>query len=146
MCFDIIDRQVKVELTTFSEESAPSYHLNITPPGKQAGSPEPITNHSGGRFAGRFLSITVKFQGYENNGKRIKGAFLKLALTSVYHHCRDDAKHENFITTLNACLTQIPNNAEGVMGADVNARIGRREGELYEEALGPHGFDSRNTQ
>ena len=51
---------------------------------KAAGSPPPITTDPKGQFAGRFISLTVKFQSFDSSGKRIKGKFLKFALTSVY--------------------------------------------------------------
>ena len=43
-------------------------------------------------------------------------------------------------------LTKAPKNAEIILGADVNARIGVRDREEYASVLGPNGHDGRNLR
>ncbi len=123
---------------------------------KAAGSPPPITTDSKGQFAGRFISLTVKFQSYNSNGKRINGKFLKLALTYVYHPCCDP-DHAQFCAVLSSLLKQIPNNTQILIGSDINARIGIKDNTgaitltrswgqtvLKEEMMGPRGDLARS--
>ena len=85
--------------------------------------PTPITTDSSSQFAGRFISLTVKFQSYDNNGKIMKETKFKCALTSVYHPCHDD-EHELFNDCLSSLLSKIATKTEVLVGKDVNARIG----------------------
>jgi hypothetical protein len=120
---------------------SPEYHEAW----KRAGSPPPICTDAKGKFAGRFISLTVKFQSYDNNGKVIRGKHLKLALTSVYHPCHDP-DHEHFTEHLHNLLSSIPSSTEIVMGAYINARIGKRDREEYAGVLGPFGISGQNER
>ena len=54
---------------------------------KYAGSLPPITTYTKGKYGGRLIGLTLKFQSYDNNGKAIKGKFLKPFSVLVYHQC-----------------------------------------------------------
>ena len=112
---------------------------------QNAGSPAPITTDSNSEFAGRFISIQLKFQSFDNNGKLLRNKSFKCALTSVYHPCHDDA-HEKFNDVLGSLLKKIPSNSDIIMGGDVNARIGVRDRAGNELVLGPHGIPRRNAR
>ena len=89
--------------------------------------------------------MTVKFQSYDNQGKLIRGKFLKMALTLVYHPC-NDPEHEQFAGHLDELLSSIPANTELLMGADINARIGVRDRSEFSSVLGPFGVAGQNDR
>jgi hypothetical protein len=89
---------------------------------KAAGSPSPITTGPTGDFAGRFISLNLKFDCFDSLGRQVKGKSLSLFLTSVYHPCHD-APHEQFLETLSSTLQQVPNNSKLIIGTDINAKI-----------------------
>ena len=53
---------------------------------------------------------------------------------------------EKTLISIKYLLGDIPNNAEILIEADVNARIGVRDRAEYEQTLGPHGIPGRNTR
>jgi hypothetical protein len=120
---------------------SPRYYLAW----KAAGSPSPTTTDPTGEFAGRFIGLTLKFDCFDSHGKRVRGKSLSIFLSSVYHPCHD-ILHEQFIETLNSLLHKVPKNSHIIIGADINAKIGRRDNDDLSAALGPHGPRRRNTQ
>jgi hypothetical protein len=112
-----------------------------------AGSPPPKMTATTDKFAGRFISMTVQFNCYDSRGQCIKGKATKFVLTSVYHPC-DDEDHARFCDTLDSLLRQIGIDAKThlIMGADVNARLGKRECAEHSKIIGPHGIDRSNEQ
>ncbi len=91
---------------------------------KAAGSPTPITTKSTGDVAGQFIGLNLKFDCLNSSGKQIKGKSLSIFLVSVYHPCHD-TPHEQFNEHLTSILLQDPQNSKLIMGADINAKIGR---------------------
>jgi hypothetical protein len=112
---------------------------------RAAGSPFPMMTATTDKFAGRFISMTVQFDCYDSHGRCIKGKAMKCVLTSVYHPCNND-DHAQFCDTLDSLLWQIGIDAKThlIMGADVNARLGKRECAEHSKIIGPHGIDQSN--
>ena len=75
----------------------------------------------------------------------MRGKSLSIFLSSVYHPCHD-IPHEQFIETLNSLLHTVPRNTHIIIGADINAKIGRRDTDDLNAVLGPHGPLRRNTR
>ena len=120
---------------------SPRYYLAW----RAAGSPSPITTASTGEFAGRFIGLNLKFDCFDSHGRRVKGKSISIFLASVYHPCHD-IPHEKFIETLNSLLQLVPNSSKLIIGADINAKVGKRDCEEFKAVLGPHGPDRRNTR
>jgi hypothetical protein len=93
---------------------------------KAAGAMPPITTDPTGDFVGRFIGLTLKFDSVNSHGKKVRGKSLTILLSSVYHPCHD-LLHEHFIETLNSLLHKAPQNAHVIIGADINAKVGRRD-------------------
>jgi len=120
---------------------SPRYYLAW----RAAGSPSPITTASPGEFAGRFIGLNLKFDCFDSHGRRVKGKTMSLFLASVYHPCHD-TPHEKFTETLNFLLQLVPKNSKIIIGADINAKVGKRDCEEFKAVLGPHGPAIRNTR
>ena len=77
---------------------------------------------------------------------------LALTLASVYHPSTKpgaDDIYLAFLDTLDSLLSKIPKNNKLIMGADVNANIGKLDNlhsREFRTTLGPHGFSKRNTK
>ena len=70
---------------------------------------------------------------------------MSIFLASVYHPCHD-TPHEIFIETLNSLLQLVPKSSKIIIGADINAKVGKRDCEEFKAVLGPHGPAGRNTR
>jgi hypothetical protein len=70
---------------------------------------------------------------------------MSIFLASIYHPCHD-IPHEKFIETLNSLLQLVPKNSKIIIGADINAKVGKRDCEEFKAVLGPHGPSRRNTR
>ena len=77
---------------------------------------------------------------------------LALTLASVYHLCTKtgaDDIYACFLNILDTLLSKLPADNEIIMGADVNANIGKSDvlqSSEFESTLGPHGFSKRNPK
>ena len=112
---------------------------------KHAGSSMPISTDSSSPFAGRFIGVLLKFDCRDHRRRKIKGKSLHICLVSAYHPCHD-APHEGFNDVLTSLLNKLPRNTRIIMGADINAKLGRRDCAELRSVLGPHGPDCRNTR
>jgi hypothetical protein len=120
---------------------SPRYYLAW----KAAGAPSPTTTDPTGEFAGRFIGLNLKVDCFDSHGKQVRGKFLSIFLSSVYHPCHN-IPHEQFIKNLNSLLHNIPRNTHIIIGADINAKIGRRDNDDLQTFLGPHGPPHRNIR
>jgi hypothetical protein len=111
---------------------------------KSAGSPKPITTDPSSTFAGRFIGILLKFDCRDHRRRKIKGKSLHICLVSAYHPCHD-IPHDDFNGILTSLLHQLLQNAQIIIGADINAKLGRRDSDELRSVLGPHGPGRRNT-
>jgi hypothetical protein len=98
----------------------------------------PITTDPTGSFAGQFLGLNLKFDLRDSRGHQVKGKSLNLLLASVYHPCHD-IPHEAFIKHLQSILERIPPQAQLILGADVNTKLGCCDSDELAAVLGPHG-------
>jgi hypothetical protein len=105
---------------------------------KAAGSQPLITMDPAGKFAGWFLGLNLKFDLQDSRGRQVKGKSLNLLLASVYHLCHD-VPHEAFIEHLQSILYRVPPNAQLIIRANVNAKLGHRNSDELAAVLGPHG-------
>ncbi len=64
---------------------------------------------------------------------------------SAYHPCHD-IPHDDFNGVLTSLLHQLSRNAQVIMGADINAKLGRRDSDGLRPVLGPHGPGRQNTR
>jgi hypothetical protein len=112
---------------------------------KAAGSLSPITTGPTGGFTGQFIGLNLKFDCFDSLGRQVKGKLLSLFLASVYHPCHD-APHEQLLKTLSLILQQVPKISKLIIGADINAKVGRQDGEDFKAVLGPHGPPCCNTR
>jgi hypothetical protein len=68
----------------------------------------------------------------------MKGKSLNLLLASVYHPCHD-IPHEAFIEHLQSILDRVPPNAQLILEAKVNGKLGCHNSNEQAAVLGPHG-------
>ncbi len=131
---------------------SPRYHKGW----KAAGARPPLTTDATSEFAGRFISLNILLTSHDKLGKQVRGKkgtkHLALTLISVYHPCTKrgaDNIYTRFLDTLDSLLNKLPATNEIIMGADVNANIGKLD-KLYprenQSTIGPHGFSKRNTK
>jgi exonuclease III len=123
---------------------------------KAAGARPPLTADAAGEFAGRYISINVIFKSYDRMGKQVRGKkenkHLAITLASVYHPCTKTGAEDVyacFLDTLNTLLSKLTADNEIIMGADVNANIGKfdkLQSSEFQSSLGPHGFSKRNSK
>ncbi len=92
----------------------------------------PITTNVAGEFAGCYISINVSLKSYSKLGNQVHGKkgdkHLALTLASDYHPCTKTGSEDiyaRFLDTLDTLLSKLPPNNKIIMGADVNANIGR---------------------
>jgi exonuclease III len=121
---------------------------------KAAGATPPITTDARGEFSGRYFSITVKLDSHNKRGKLVQGKkgdkSMTLSLASIYHPCTktgSDNIYMRFLDTLDGLLDKL-SKSELIIGADINANIGRLDNmsaAKFGLALGPHGFPKRNS-
>jgi exonuclease III len=104
---------------------------------KAAGARPPLTTDATSEFAGRFISLNINLKSHDKLGKQVCGKkgdkHLALTLTSVYHPCTKsgaDDTYTRFLDTLDSLLSKLPATNEIIMGADVNANIGKLD-DLY---------------
>ncbi len=77
---------------------------------------------------------------------------LALTLASVYHPCTktgEDDIYARFLDTLDTLFSKLPADNEIIMGADVNANIGKLDdlqSSKFRSTLGPHGFSKQNAK
>jgi len=77
---------------------------------------------------------------------------LALTLASVYHQCTKtgaDDIYARFLNTLDSLLSKLPADNKIIMGADVNANIGKfdvLQSSDFQSTLGLHGFSKRNPK
>ena len=75
-----------------------------------------------------------------------------LPVASVYHPCTKTGSEQiyvRFLDTLDTLLSKLPTHHKIIMGADVNANIGRSDkiqSSKFRATLGPHGFSKRNAK
>ncbi len=122
---------------------------------KAAGATPPITTNATGEFLGRYISITVKLDSHDKQGKRVQGnkedKLMTLLLASIYHPCTktgSDNIYMRFLDTLDNLLNQLP-QSELIIGADINANIrqfNNMSAAEFGPTLGPHGFQKRNSK
>ena len=93
-----------------------------------------LTTDATGEFAGRYISINIILKCCDRMGKHVRGKkgnkHLALTLASVYHPCTKtsaDDIYACFLNTLDTLLSKLPADNE-IMGADVNANIGKFNG------------------
>ena len=89
-------------------------------------------------------------------GKHVRGKkgskHLALTLASVYHPCTKtgaDDIYACFLDTLDTLLSKLLADYNIIMGADVNANIGKSDvlqSSEFQPTLGPHGFSKRNPK
>ena len=89
-------------------------------------------------------------------GKQVHGKkgdkHLALTLASVYHLCTKTGSEEIyvcFLDTLDTLLSRLLPHNEIIMGADVNANIGKSDNLQSSElqaTLGPYGFSKQNSK
>ena len=82
-----------------------------------------------GKYGGKLIGLTLKFQSYDNIGKVIRGKLFKPFVVLVYHpYNRRHLDEENweFKSILDTLLSRAQNNTEIIMRADVNCSIGSR--------------------
>ena len=89
-------------------------------------------------------------------GKQVRGKkgdnHLAVTLAFVYHPCTKTGSEEIyvcFLDTLDALLSKLPTHNKIIMGADVNANIGRSDelqSSKFWATLGPYGFFKRNSK
>jgi exonuclease III len=123
---------------------------------KAAGAKPPLTTDATSEFAGRFISINITLKSFDRRKKQVRGKkgskHLALALASVYHPCTKTGADEvyiRFLDTLDTLLGKIPTGTAIIMGADVNANIGKLDNLTpteFQSTLGPYGFSKRNTK
>ena len=123
---------------------------------KTAGARPPLTTDATGEFAGRYISINVTLNSYDRLGKQVHGKkgrkHLALTLALVYHPCTKtgaDDIYARFLDTLDTLLGKLPADNEIIMGADVNANIGKLDdlqSREFQSTLGPHGFSKQNAK
>jgi hypothetical protein len=111
---------------------------------RAAGSPWPYTMDPARAFAGRLIGISLKFECRDHQGRKIKGKLLNICLASVYDPCHD-TPHEEFNEVFNSLLQRLLQSSHIVMGADINAKLGRRDSDELSPVLGPHGPSHQNT-
>ncbi len=122
---------------------------------KAAGATPPITTKATGEFLGRYISITIKLDSHDKQGKLVQGKkgdkSMTLLLASIYHPCTktgSDDIYMRFPDTLDNLLDQLP-QSELIIGADINANIGQfnnMSAAEFRPTLGPHGFQKRNSK
>ena len=89
-------------------------------------------------------------------GKQVRGkkgnTHLAITLVSVYHPCTKTGSEDvytRFLNTLDAFLSKLSTENKIIMGADINANIGKLD-ELqsseFQSTLGPHGFLKHNSK
>jgi exonuclease III len=123
---------------------------------KAAGARPPLTTDPTGNFAGRFISINIILRSFDRLGKQVRGKtgskHLALTLASVYHPCTKtgaDDIYTRFLDTLDTLLGRAPSDYEIIIGADINANIGKLDDLQSTDSrstLGPYGFTKRNAK
>jgi hypothetical protein len=98
----------------------------------------------------------VSLKSYNKLGKQACGKkgdkHLALTLASVYHPCTKTGSgdiYARFPDTLDTLLSKLPPNNKIIMGADINANIGRLDEfqtSKFHSTLGPYGFSKRNSK
>jgi exonuclease III len=131
---------------------SPRYHQGW----KAAGARPPLTTDATGEFAGRYISINIILNSYDRMGKHVRGKkgskHLALTLASVYHprtKTGADNIYARFLNTLDTLLSKLPIDNDIIMGADVNANIGKSDvlqSSKFQSTLGPHGFSKCNQK
>ena len=53
---------------------------------------------------------------------------------------------KKIINTLHSLLHKVPKNAHIIIGADINAKVGRRDSDDLNAVLGPYGPSRQNTR
>ena len=96
---------------------------------------------------GRVISIPLKFDKFDNRGKKLKGS-LNLLISSLYHPV-DTKEHNNLSDILVSFFKKHRKKQELIIGHDINANVGTRDPQAtydYNNVLGPHGIDNRNPK
>jgi hypothetical protein len=145
--------EVKAIIT--SVELPSYYHRDTMKDGKMP-APDPMTTDAACKFAGWYISIKVTLKSYNKMGKQVHGKkgnkHLALTLASVYHPCTETGSEDiyaRFLDTMDTLLSKLTKHNKIILGADVNANIGRLD-ELqsseFHSTLGPYGFSKRNSK
>ena len=99
---------------------------------KAAGAKPPLTTDATSEFTGQFISINITLNSYDRLGKQVCGKkghkHLALTLASVYHPCTKNGADDIylcFLGTFDSLLGTLPADNKIIMGADVNANIGK---------------------
>ena len=72
---------------------------------------------------------------------------VKVFLASAYFPSSEDIEeYEDFLSVTQTLLDKAPSDSIKIIGADVNANVGIREGEDDGGALGPFGIDRVNAK
>jgi hypothetical protein len=102
---------------------------------------------------GCFIGITIKLDSHDKRGCTIRGekkkdTSLVLLLVSAYHPCHTKDNPERFLDIVDTLLSKLlPSKI--VMGADINANVGRalqEDDDPFAPALGPHGLSKCNLK
>ncbi len=98
----------------------------------------------------------MSLKSHNKLGKQVCGKkgdkHFALTLASVYHPCTKTGSEDiyaRFLDTLDTLLSKLPPNNEIIMGADVNANIGRLDelqSSKFHSTLGPYGFSKCNSK
>ena len=89
-----------------------------------------ITAYTKGKYGGRLIGSTLKFQSYDDNGKVVRGNFFKPFVVSSYDPCDrfySDKEHWKYNGILDTLLIRAPNNSEILMRVGVNCSIWSRD-------------------
>jgi hypothetical protein len=89
-------------------------------------------------LAGQFLGLNLNFHCLDGRGQQVKGKSLNLLLASVYHLCHD-VPQEAFAEHLHLILAHVHPNAQLIIAASVNAKLGHHNSDEMAAVLGPHG-------
>ena len=111
---------------------------------KRAGGLDPLKTTRGGKFEGRFIGVKLKFPLVSDTGRRVKGKWQNVFMSSVYHPYGNP--YSEFNTELDAMLSKVPRDYDAIIGSNIHANIGRGDCEELEDVMGPYGLDGRNKK
>jgi exonuclease III len=119
----------------------------ITKAWKEAGGLPPIQGPREGDLSGRIIAVILKFPKLNASRRIIQGEWEQIVVISVYHPWDEkDGKVDAFNELLDDTLNNLPANHNLIMGGDINAQVGRRDCEEYEDVMGIWGMKERNDK
>ncbi len=107
---------------------------------------EVIKLETGKNLKGRIIGVPLTFPNVDDNGKKIKGE-LNITLYSIYHPV-DNIEFATFNTIVNSILTQLPPEANIILGHNISANVGTstNSGQHLKETIGAYGIENRNKK